>query len=81
MASEFYGNGSELPKIHPDPLINANLLIEELCDKLDAARLALGHANQMIVITPAAVAMKNKIAWALLETDPKTIGEQHPNCG
>lgn len=79
--SEFYGNGEDLPLIHPDGETNKEILIGELCSKLDVARLALGRALEMSVVTPAAVAMKNQVRWALDETHPKTLAEQHPNHG
>ncbi len=79
--SEFYGNGETLPAWHSDADTNKEILIGELCAKLDTARLALGRVLEMNVVTPAAVAMKNHVRWALDETHPKTLQEQHPNCG
>ena len=78
---EFYLNGEALPAIHPDKQINNEILIGELCAKLDTARQALGQALGMNVVTPAAVAMKNNLRWALDETHPKTLYEQHNNHG
>lgn len=79
--SEFYGNGESLPELHPNTEINQGILIDGLCAKLDIAREALGKAMEMNVVTPAAVAMKDQIRWALNETHPKTFHEQHPNHG
>jgi hypothetical protein len=79
--NESWGDGTELPNLHPDLEINQNILISELCAKLDTARQALNRALEMNVVTPAALAMKSHIRWALAETHPKTINEQHPNCG
>lgn len=79
--SEFYGNGTTLPVIHPDSAINQGILIGELCAKLDTARIALAKALEMNVITPAAVPMKHHVRWALDETHPNTLHEQHRHCG
>lgn len=81
MEQEFFGDGSNLPEIHPDTNINSGIIIGELCAKLDIARQALARALEMNVVTPAAVAMKRQVRWALGETSPQTIGEQHTNCG
>mgnify|MGYP001384057934 CR=1 FL=1 len=77
--SDVYGSGENLPLMHPDRTIDSYILIEELCIKLDTARRGLEHALSMNVVTPAAVAMKKNIRWALDETHPKTFHEEHPN--
>lgn len=79
--NEFYGDGTALPEMHPDPITNRDVLIAALCAKLDTARAALGRAMDMNVITPAAVSMKSAVRHALDETHPATIGEQHCNHG
>lgn len=79
--NEFYGTGTALPEMHPDPIINRDILIETLCAKLDAARIGLGRALEMNVVTPAAASMKAAVRYALSETHPNTVGEIHPNCG
>jgi len=79
--SEFYGNGKNLPTQHPDPEINNEVLIADLCGKLDTARMALGRVLEINVITPAAVAIKNHARHALDETHPRTLHEIHNNCG
>lgn len=79
--SEFYGAGTDLPAIHPDPVTNKDILIGELCAKLDVARMALARVLDMHVVTPAAVAMKHNVRWALDETHPKSLHERHQNCG
>lgn len=79
--AEFYGSGEHLPVMHPDAEINKDVLIAELCAKVDTARQALGMALEMNVVTPAAQAMKSHIRWAMDETHPKTLHERHPNCG
>lgn len=78
---EFYGDGTELPEIHPDSETNKEILIETLCARLDTARTALAQALEMNVVTPAAVAMKKNVRFALDATHPKTLHERHPNCG
>ena len=79
--NEFYKDGTQLPTLHPDAEINNEILIGDLCVKLDIARQALGRALEMNVVTPSAVAMKNHIRWALDETHPTTLNEPHNNCG
>ena len=81
MNNQFYGDGSNLPEMHPDPIISKDILISALCAKLDSARVGLAAALQMNVVTPAALSMKNTVRWAMSETDPQTIGEAHANCG
>jgi len=76
-----YGDGAWLPVLNPDPMINSQIIIADLCAKLDAARIGLSAALEMNVVTPAALSMKNKVRWAMSETEPTTIGEVHPNCG
>ncbi len=72
---------TELPVLHPDPLINAQVLVESLCARLNAARIGLEHALSMNVVTPVAVAMKKNVRYALSDSDPSTLNEQHCNCG
>lgn len=79
--SEFYGDGSGLPEMHPDPIINRDVIIAALCAKLDTARIALGRALDMNVVTPAATSMKEAMRHAIKETHPDSIGELHPNHG
>ena len=79
--SELYGCGETLPVLHPDATTNRDILIVDLCTKLDTARRILAQAMEMNVVTPAAVAMKKNIRWALDETHPKTFHEEHPNHG
>ena len=81
MQTEFYGNGTNLPQIHPDVEISKEILIETLCAKLDTARKVLAKVSAMQVVTPALVQLKHDAVWALSETDPRTIDEQHPNHG
>jgi hypothetical protein len=81
MAEVFYRDGSGLPQLHPDSTINSQILIADLCAKLDVARVGLAAVLEMNVVTPAAVAMKSKVRWAMAETEPSTIGEEHHNCG
>ncbi|MRR56552.1 MAG: hypothetical protein EG822_19020 [Deltaproteobacteria bacterium] len=79
--SEFYGNGTELPELHPDPETNRELQIEYLCAQLDVARLTLGKISGMQVVTPRLVQLRHDVLWALDATHPKVMHEQHPNCG
>ncbi len=79
--SEFYGNGEDLPMIHPDPETNKEILIADLCAKLDTARRVLAKVSAMQVVTPVLVRLKHDAVWALSETDPRTLNEQHPNHG
>jgi hypothetical protein len=79
--SDFYGNGENLPTLHPDVETNKNILIGELCTKLDTARQALARAMGLNVVSSAGLATKGHIRWALNETHPGTLVEQHPNCG
>jgi len=72
---------TELPQLHPDPLINAQVLVEALCARLNTTRIGLEQALSMNVVTPAALAMKNNVRYALAESDPGTLDEQHANCG
>ncbi len=81
MKNDIYGDGTNLPRMHPEAAINNELVIADLCAKLDTARAALNRALEMNVVTPAAVSMKNHIRWALSETHPNTLNEVHHNCG
>lgn len=62
-----------LPVLHPDKEINSELLIEALCNKLNTARQGCLHALEMNVVTPAAVAMKNNVRYALKESAPESL--------
>lgn len=79
--NEFYGNGDQLPAIHPDSETNKEILIAALCAHLDTARKVLGKVSAMQVVTPELVRLKHDAIWALSETDPRTLSEQHPNHG
>ncbi len=79
--SDFYGNGGTLPRLHPDDAVNNEILIGALCANLDTARQALSCAMEMNVVTPAAVAMKRQVRWALDETHPRLLSEQHNDIG
>lgn len=70
---DFYGNGSELPTLHPDPLTNAEILIQSLCARLDTARQALADAAAMQVVQPALQKIKANAAWAMSETAPSRV--------
>lgn len=78
--TDLYSN-CQFPELHPDPVINNEILIEILRANLDIARCALSVALAMNVVTPAAIAMKQNVRWALDETHPSRIGEQHNNHG
>jgi hypothetical protein len=78
---DYYGDGSGIPQLHPDPAINSAELITALCTKLDTAREALTRVLDMNVVTPAAQSMKQHVRWALNETHPTALSEQHRNCG
>jgi hypothetical protein len=67
--------------MHPDSETNKEILIGELCAKLDIARQVLGKLSALQAVTPHLVQLKHDALWALSETDPNTIGEQHPNHG
>ncbi|MUV13531.1 hypothetical protein [Noviluteimonas gilva] len=71
--SDFYGDGSSLPKLHDDPLTNAEILIGALCARLDVARQALADAAAMQVVQPPLVRVKQNAAWAVSETDPARV--------
>lgn len=71
--TELYGNGTNLPEIHPDPTTNRDVLIQALCAKLDTARQALGRALELDLASPKGQACKAHIRWALDETSPQTI--------
>lgn len=73
--NEFYGDGAGLPELHPDQLINQQVLVGDLCAKLDVARRALAGALEMNVVTPAAISMKRNLRWALNETAPTTLSD------
>jgi len=79
--NNFYGNGDLLPRIHPDASINNEILLGEVCAKLDTARKVLERVLEMNVVSPAAVSMKNNVRWALNETHPRTLTEKHNNHG
>ena len=78
--TDFYSN-CQLPELHPDPVINNEMLIDILRANLDTARRGLSFALAMNVVTPAAITMKQNVRWALDETHPHRIGEQHNNHG
>lgn len=78
---EFYGDGTGLPAIHPDKTTNSEILIGALCASLDTALQVLGKVSGMQVVTPALVALRHDVLWALDATHPKTLHEQHPNHG
>lgn len=71
MNVERYGNGENLPELHPDPLTNANLLIELLCAHLDHTRVALTRVLDMNVVTSAGSSMKDAVRCTLGETSPE----------
>lgn len=79
--SEFYGNGEDLPTLHPDAETNKEILIAALSSHLDTARKVLGKVSAMQVVTPELVRLKHDAIWALSETAPGTLTEQHPNHG
>lgn len=79
--SDFYNDGSELPQIHPDASINKDILIGELCAKLDTARKVINECTYLQLIEPANQRIKGLCNWALDETHPRTLSEKHPNVG
>lgn len=80
--SEFYGDGSDLPEIHPNREINYSILVGELCAKLDTCRKVMAQVvNEVDLVTPNGLRVKDNVRWALNESHPKTLHENHPNCG
>jgi hypothetical protein len=79
--SDHYLDGTSLPRLHPDDAINSSELIAALCAKLDTARDTLTKVLDMNVVSPAGLAMKRDVRWALTETHPNTLHEEHANCG
>lgn len=79
--SEFYGDGTALPEMHPDPIINRDVIIAALCANLDQARVVLGRVVEMDFITDKGLSLKAAARHAIKETSPAGIGEQHPNVG
>lgn len=80
-ATEFYGTGEHLPVLHPDETINLELQVQALCAQLDTARVAIGGALEMNVITPALLKVKDNLRWALEATAPKNFNAPHNNHG
>lgn len=70
-----------LPEVHPDPLINAQLLVEELCGKVNTASQACDRVLDLDLVTPRGLAAGSHARHALAESDPATLSEQHCNCG
>ena len=79
--SEFYGDGTALPELHPDRETNLEILVTELSARLDTARTALGKVLDLQVITANGTRVKDAARYALKETDPRNLGDMHPNCG
>jgi len=73
--SDFYGNGDWLPKLNPDPMINAELTIQFLAGALDVARQALAAAAAMRVVEPSLQRIKDDAAWAMRDTAPSNFAE------
>lgn len=65
--------GYPLPVLHEDPMINAEILIQALSDRLDTARRALAAAAAMQVVQPVLAEIKANAAWAMNETDPRRL--------
>lgn len=71
--SDFYGNGTDLPTMHPDHVIDLELKVQFLCGALDTARRALAPAAAMQVVTPGLDEIKHNAAWAMRETQPEAV--------
>lgn len=71
--SDFYGDGTNLPVLHPDPIINRDVIISDLCAKLDTARKVLSQVDHLQLIEPRNQEIRANARWALDETHPRTF--------
>ena len=78
---ESYGDGSKLPEIHPDPTMNKDILIGELCARLGTARDVLKLVLEPGTVSDTYQIYMDNVHWALEETHPKTLLERHNNIG
>lgn len=72
-SGNYYGDGSGIPMLHPDPATNTEIVIQSLCARLDVARQALAGAAAMQVVQPALSKIKSNAAWAMSETNPGRV--------